>query len=316
MATKVQETALATTSESMPELSPTGAAAAKQFEIQSAIIIARKFPRDEETARKKFMAVCGRASFAEDSMYSFPRGGKEITGPSVHFAREFARLWGNLRFGVEIIRDDDDTRQIRPFAWDVETNTLVYADDSFSKKIQRNGQWKKTDDERELRELTNRHGSIGIRNCLLQLLPKDMTEDALNKCKKTLGRGIKADPTGAHSRILRAFKEIGVTESELETYLDHELDSSTPDEIADLRGIYKSIIDGNAQKNEFFGTRQRETGTVNLTNIRPGTEPNRGHNRENLDKVGNGRKSSQPRLDYAEGSDPDPFLERDPGQEG
>ena len=72
------------------------------------MVLARRFPRSEQGAYAALLRSCGRTSFAEEASYSFPRGGSSVEGPSVRFAREAARVWGNIRYGLDILRDDDD----------------------------------------------------------------------------------------------------------------------------------------------------------------------------------------------------------------
>lgn len=240
------------------ELATAGAAAAAQHEIQSAIIIARKFPRNEDLCFQKLMKSAGRPSFAEDATYSFPRGDKDVTGPSVNLAREAARLWGNIRFGLYVVRDDEDSRLIRGFAYDVETNTKVEVEDDFKKLIQRKvkgsnpprTEWL-IPDERDLRELTNRRGAILLRNALLQVLPKDLIEDALYTCGKTLETAAGANPDGERKRLMVDFGSVNVSVEHIEHKLGHPFSQSTPKEMAELRGICKSIQDGHTTWAEY-----------------------------------------------------------------
>lgn len=294
MATAVEESGLTTRTESIFELAPTAGAAEKQFEIQSAIVIAKRFPRNEDQAFARLMKAADRTSFAEDAAYSFPRGKVQnekgqwvqnyVEGPSVNLAREAARLWGNIRYGLEIIREDEDSRQIRGWAWDVETNTKVTAEDEFRKLVQRKTGWLKPD-ERDLRELTNRRGAILVRNCLLQLLPKDLIEDALARCKDTLEKGARQDPNAARKKIILAFAQLNITPEMLEKKLGHSLASCSPAEIAELRTIYKSIADGNSTWAEYVGGEERkepEKGSLSTDDLKPGASVNRGHSDENL----------------------------------
>ena len=151
------------------------AVAREQNEIQSAIVSAKKFPRNEQAAFVKALNSFRRQSMAEAATYSFPRGGKTVEGPSVDCARELARVWGNIRYGLRVVSQDENRLHIRAYALDLETNTYVEAEDEFSKLIQRKDKlsgatrWV-TPDERDLRELMNRRGAIAIRNCLLQPL--------------------------------------------------------------------------------------------------------------------------------------------------
>lgn len=241
----VEETGLTTTQEFSSELAPTAAAAEKQFEIQSAIVLAKRFPRDEDQAFQKLMKACGRTSFAEEAEYSFPRGGQMVKGPSVSLAREAARVWTNIRYGLSIVRDDSGSRQIQGWAWDLETNTKITAEDDFRKLVFRKGKGWIEPDERDLRELTNRRGAILIRNCILQVIPKDLVEDARDAATNTLKSNAAKDPDAARKKILIAFSELNVTAEMLAAYLGHPVAQSSPAEIADLRAVYKSISDGN-----------------------------------------------------------------------
>lgn len=256
----VQETGLATTFETSTELAPTAAAAEKQFEIQSAIIIAKRFPRSEEAAFQKLMKACQRTSFAEDAEYSFPRGDSRVNGPSVQLAREAARVWTNIRYGLTILRDDAQSRQIQGWAWDVETNTKVTAEDDFQKLIYRKGKGWISPDERDLRELTNRRGAILVRNSILQVLPKDYIEDAQEMCRQTLRSSATKDPDEAKKKIILAFSALNVTPEMLEGYLKHPLAQCSPAELVDLRGIYKSIADGNSTWSEYVSPDKEPNG--------------------------------------------------------
>src|SRR3990167_6699762 len=94
------------------ELQTAGAVSTAQHEIEAPLIVAKKFPRNEVDCFQKLMTACSRSSFAEEARYSFPRGETEVTGPSVNLAREAGRIWGNVEFGLHIIRDDEDSMLI------------------------------------------------------------------------------------------------------------------------------------------------------------------------------------------------------------
>ena len=288
MSTITEETALATRTEQTGELVASAAMAEKQFEIQGAIAIAKRFPRNEDAAFEKLMKSAKRTSFAEEAAYSFPRGGASVEGPSVNIAREAARLWGNIRYGIDIIRDDDESRLIRGWAFDMESNVKVTAEDDFKKLVYRkSGGWVKPD-ERDLRELTNRRGAILVRNCILQILPKDLIEDAMDQCKATLRTGAQQDPEAARKKIILAFSSISVTPEMLESKLGHNISQCSPDELAELRGIYKSIVDGNSKWVDYVSPeittngKAAEKGSISVMDMKPGTAENRGHGNEDL----------------------------------
>ncbi len=251
------------------ELAPTQAMAEAQFDIQSAIMIARRFPRNEVEAERKLLKSAERPVFADESSYSYPRGWKKdekgnqvrnyIEGPSVVLAREAARFWGNIRYGVEVTFDDEEDRKIRAYAYDMETNVRVTAEDSFKKLVQRKvyedghesgTQWIVAD-ERELRELTNRRGAILVRNCILQIIPSDIIDNVRNACEVTLTKQAEANKDQTIGRLVKAFEGINISLKMIETKLGHSLKDAKPEELTELRKVFASIRDGNSSWSEY-----------------------------------------------------------------
>lgn len=250
------ETALATVETHTGEIAVTAQEAMACKEIEAAIIVARKFPRNEEAAFARVIRSCGRWSFACKVSYSYPRGGQQVEGGSVDLAREVARCWGNLRFGADVIYDDGDDRTVRCWAWDLETNVKEFQDVRFKKLIYRKKEGWKKPDERDLLELTNRQSAKGVRNCILHVTPPDLKDDAIKAAKQTLAKDAAKDPEESRKRLTVAFSTVGVKVEDLEEYLGHPVRQITPDEIAELRGIWKSISDGNSVWAEYVGDKQ------------------------------------------------------------
>ena len=278
-----------------------------QGEIQAAVVLAKRFPRDEERAKASLLAACDLEEFAgggdakkPGAYYSFPRGRTQdettgewkpniVSGASVRMAREAARLWGNLRYGFFITHDDDDARGIVAWAWDLEKNLRTSGSDFFKKVIQRKekggGTIWITADERELRELTFRKAAILIRNCILQLMPGYFIEQAVMVCKTTAAGGAKTDLKDRIVMMQRAFVDIGVSGAALEKYLGKPVAKSTREDLADLRGIYESLRDGmisKEEREEMFGPAaqpprqeseptigKRHEGGLSMDKIRP-----------------------------------------------
>lgn len=235
--------------------------AREEQELKAAIVVARKFPRDEVAAYERIVKSCKRPTFAEGAQYRFPRGGQQIVGPSVDLAREMARCWGNMRYGLRVVSQDDDTMHIKGYAFDLETNSLVEAEDSFAKKIQRKDKrtnataWV-TPDERDLRELMNRRGAILVRNCILQLLPPDVTEDAQGYCQQTLldaaSGKLKVSREQAIRSLIINFSSLGITAAMIEKHLKHPASAMNAEELTGLQQIGRAILDGQAKREEFF----------------------------------------------------------------
>ena len=242
-----------------------GAVAREESEVKAAIVLARANQRDEMTAFKSIMTACKRPSFAKAAMYRFPRGNSEIVGPSVDLAREMARVWGNIRYGARIVTEDDTTVHIKGFAFDLETNAYVEMEDKFRKLIQRKDKHTKETkwvqpDERDLRELVNRRGAFLERNCILKLMPPDFIDDAMDRADETLrldaSGELEADRAGTVKKMVMAFDEVRVSPEMLAEYLGHAIDDVTDRELADLKAIFKSLRDGNSEREEYFVTKK------------------------------------------------------------
>lgn len=238
-------------------------------EIQATIVVAKKFPRNNDECWEKLMQSCRRQSFAKMARYTYPRSGKDITGPSVHLARTAGQCYGNIRYGVDIIRDDDENRSIVGWAWDVENNVRASYPDHFKKLIYRKkGGWI-VPDERDLRELTNRRGAIALRNALIHIMPKDYIEDASAMCLKTLKDNIK-DPAGEKKRLILAFGEIGVTVKMLTEYL--KTSEWSPDDLVELQGVIDAISEGHGKHGDYFPKEQEApaSGTIKTDDMKAG----------------------------------------------
>lgn len=241
------------------------AAKRQEAEIQSAMVIAKKFPRDEIGAETNIVKSFARPRMAELAEYVYPRGNTKVRGPSVNAAREIARIWGNLRYGVDVVSETEDKVHIRGWAFDLQSNTYIAGEDKFSKLVQRKSKredgskgetrWVKAD-ERDLRELTNKRGAILERNAILKLIPRHVVDTAVDEGRKTLvlkAKGqLKDSPEDIARKLVKAFAELSVTKEQLEEYLGREVTQIDAEQYVDLQGIYRSIKDGNSKREEYF----------------------------------------------------------------
>jgi len=254
------------------ELQEAQATAFALQEIQGAMLLAKRFPRDYKECSQQLNQACKRKALAEKAEYGFPRGGTLVKGVTVVLARVAAQCWGNMRWGVDILRDDNYSRHIRGWAWDIERNTKSQSDSVFKKLIFRKGKGWMTPDERDLRELTNRHGAICVRNAILEILQRDYVDDGAAQCRKTLTNGI-VDPKQSAKEMLWAFGDYNINVEILNEYIGHE--QWTKEDIVELQSVLNSIKDGQAKPDEFFnlGTKvasEQNGGGLSTDDMKPG----------------------------------------------
>ena len=222
---------------------------------------ARRDPRNEDASYDRLMRAVSRPKFAEKCRYLFPRGDAEVKGPSVNLAREAAKCWQHVAFGLDVVTLDANTVKVRGWAHDLERNVRAWMEDSFRPLVQRKvgkGRERKTiwkqPDERDLRELINRRGAICVRNALLQVLPEWLIDEALEEAEEVIARKIGESRDERLRKLVLSFSEVGVSVQMLEAKLGHPLKDATTDEVKDLIGIGRSIEDGHTKVSEHFAS--------------------------------------------------------------
>lgn len=241
-------------------------------EVQASVIMAKKFPRDQHQAFLNIVKACRRPSLAEASQYAYPRGGKTVRGPSIRLAEVLAQNFGNMLYGVEEISQQSGVSVAQAFAWDIETNVKVTKKFHVPHKRYGNGKITELTDPRDIYELVANQGARRLRSCILQLIPVDIREAAIEECEKTV-KGANIEPIQDRvKKLLLAFQDFGITINDIEENLGHNLETVIESEIVDLRAIYRSIKDGVVNKNEFFGKKKEAEKTVNEAEGKTKTE--------------------------------------------
>lgn len=221
-------------------------------EVQAMAAIAKRFPRDQETAYTRIMTSCQRKGLAEGALYSYPRGGTQITGPSIRLAEALAQNWGNLDFGIVELEQRDGESTVMAYCVDLETNTRQTK--IFQVAHERHTKTGVTNltDPRDVYELVANQGARRLRSCILGVVPGDIIDAAVTQCEKTLTSG--KEPIIDRIRVMATkFKEdFNVTVEMLEKRLMHKLDATNEQEMVSLRKIYTSLKDGMSKRADWF----------------------------------------------------------------
>ena len=233
-------------------------------EVKAQVLMARQFPREPHVSMDRILHECERPSLAEKAVYAFPRGKETVTGPSIRLAEMMARNWGNCTFGFEVLERKQSIGRtpgqsiIRAYAWDLETNTLIARQFELAHfRATRSGGYALTDD-RDIYELEANMASRRMRACILQMLPGDATQAAVDKCRVTLSDGLTAimsDPAkrGAMiAKITRSFEGMGITQVDLEKYLETRTGDWKADHALRLRELKNSLEDGAMSIGDVF----------------------------------------------------------------
>ena len=221
-------------------------------EIQASMVIAKKFPRNEDQAYTKIIRACARLELAKQAKYSYPRGGKQVEGPSIRLAEVLARCWGNMDYGIVETARRIGESDLLAFAWDKESNTKVVRQFTTRHIREKRSGNEDLRGERDIYELTANQGQRRVRACILELIPGDFVDAALAQCEKTLKGGYGKTLEDLRRELLVLFSKFGINQEMIETRIQHKYEALTYQEYEQLISIYNGIKDGHADRAEFF----------------------------------------------------------------
>ena len=223
-------------------------------EVQAAMVIAKKFPRDEVQSFNRIMRACQRKTLAEQAMYEYPRGNTKVTGPSIRLAEAMAQNWGNLDYGIIELEQKNGESQVMAYAWDLETNTRQTKIFSVPHiRSTKKGNVTLTD-PRDIYELVANQGARRVRACILGVIPGDVIDSALTQCNETLlsdnGNVPLVDLVRQAAALFQ--NDYGVTVQMLEKFIGCKSESFSMNDLIRLKRVYKSLKDGMAKREDYF----------------------------------------------------------------
>lgn len=220
-------------------------------QVQAQHIIAKKFPRDENVVLQKVIKQCQRKTMAEVAMYSYPKGGTNVTGASIRLAELLANSYGNLEYGIKVLNQDNDKVEAMAYCIDLENNTRKV--DYFSVKLERYTKkgTNKLTDPRDIYEHTASQGARRVRGCILAIIPGDIVEAAVGQCESTLNSDEEPIQTKIQ-KIITAFTGFNVSLEMIEKKMGKKINALNNQDILALRKIFQSLKDGMASIDQFF----------------------------------------------------------------
>ena len=217
-------------------------------EVQAAVTVAIANPRNVKRALDEMREICRIRSVAENAFFRFGRGGQQVTGPTVHLARELARAWGNITYGiVELSRNDvRGESEMMASAWDMQTNTRAAT--TFIVKANRDTKEgkKRLTDERDIYENNSNMGARRVREQIFAVLPQWFRDEAIDICNATLRDGGGVPLPQRISQAIDKFGEQGVSLDLLERKLGRSSNDWTGHDLAALMVVWKSVERGES----------------------------------------------------------------------
>ena len=221
-------------------------------EVQAAMIIAKKFPRDQHKAFDRIMTACERSKLAEAASYDYPKGKTMVTGPTIRLAEVMAQNWGNMEFGIRELSQDGNGSEVQAYAWDMETNVRQSKTFIVPHKMKAHGSFKTLSDPRDIYEHVANMGARRLRACILGVIPGDIVDAAVIKCEETLTKGDGKPIEDRVRDMLSRFKDLEISQELIEARLQHKTTAIVRSQLVELGKIYNSIKDGMSKRSDWF----------------------------------------------------------------
>ena len=231
--------------------------------IDVQVSTARAYPRNVRKCVDNAIAIVTMDSeTAATCNYAVPRGGKSITGPSVHLAKILANQWGNIRCEARVVEVDNKRVTSEGICWDLENNVAIKATVKRS-ILTRSGRMS----EDMITVTGNAANSIALRNAILSVIPKAVVDKVYKAAIQTITGDVSTENklVAKRAKVIKALVDAyTVTEEEI---LNAVGKSSTThlgaDELAVLIGIGQAIKDGDTTVDEAFrGKKQYSAPTA------------------------------------------------------
>lgn len=180
--------------------------------------------------------------------YSVPRGGKAITGPSVHLAKIIMQNWGNFRGEAKVINETAKFVESEAIAWDLQKNVAVKV------TVKRSILTKTGKMGEDMIIVTgNAANSIALRNAIFSVIPKAVTEKIYRASQQKI-IGDASEFAKKVKDVFKAFKKAYNEEEEsvLKIVGKTQISQLTNDDLVTLIGVGQALKDGDTTPEIIF----------------------------------------------------------------
>uniref|UniRef100_UPI0040299851 hypothetical protein n=1 Tax=Prevotella sp. TaxID=59823 RepID=UPI0040299851 len=227
--------------------------------VDSQIATAKQYPRDLRRAINNSVAMATMdIPTAQSCGYALPRGGKPITGPSVHLAKLIVSNYGNIRAEAKVVQITDKQVISRGTCWDLENNVAT-AFEVRRSIVGRTGQ-RFSDDM--ITVTGNAANSIAYRNAVFSVIPRAITDKVYQAAQRCITGDLSDEDKiiARRKKCIDYFKdEFGITEQEVVMLCGKKtVNQIKANEIALLLGITQSLTDGDTTVDELMKPYRKE----------------------------------------------------------
>lgn len=232
--------------------------------VDSQVATAKQYPRDLKRAINNSIVMATMDQQTAQSMgYALPRGGKPITGPSVHLAKLIVSNFGNIRAEAKVVQITDKQVISRGTCWDLENNVAT----AFEVRRSIMGKYGRFSDDM-ITVTGNAANAIAYRNAVFSVIPKAVVDKVYHAAQHCITGDLSTEEKllSRRKKCIDFFKEeYGITEREVVMLCGKEtVNQIKSDEIALLLGIVQSLQDGDTNVTNLMKPYRKEENKETL----------------------------------------------------
>ena len=177
-------------------------------EVEAQIDAAHKYPRSVTRFLNEAVTLATvTQEVAESCIYSLPRDGKLIAGPSVRLAEICASAYGNMHVGARVVDVEDANIVAQGIAWDIQKNYRA----SLEVKRRITGRSGRRFSEDMITMTGNAAASIALRNAIFRVIPRSYVIGIYERARLVaVGNAQTLD--AKRSALLDRLQKIGVSQ--------------------------------------------------------------------------------------------------------
>lgn len=224
-------------------------AAMNKSEVEAQLDAAHKYRRSINRFRQEALSMATvTEEVAQSCIYSLPRGGKPITGPSVRLAEICASAWGNIHVGARPVEVGDTEVTSQGVAWDLERNFRVTVE---SKRRITGRDGKRFNDDMIIMT-QNAANSIALRNAIFRVIPRAYV-DAIYAKVREVAIGNASTLAGKRATILERLGKMGADLARVLNALGKAgIDDIGLEDLETLIGYGTAIKEGTKSVDDLF----------------------------------------------------------------
>jgi hypothetical protein len=233
--------------------------AVERANVDSQVATAKQYPRDIKRSINNSIAMATMDyNTAQSCGYALPRGGKPITGPSVHLAKLIVSNWGNVRAEAKVVKITDKQVISRGTCWDLENNVAT----AFEVRRSIVGKSGKRFTDDMITVTGNAANAIAYRNAVFSVIPKAITDKVYQAAQHFITGDLSDEEkiVARRKKCIDFFKdEYGISEEEVVMLCGKQtVNQIQAEQIALLLGITQSLKDGDTTVEDLMKPYRKE----------------------------------------------------------